>query len=161
MDFAALLDSLKGKALDVKDIEMIKHSYGLQSKVVEQLEKLNAAHVQSNDLLQKKVSELETEAEVILERVRFLESEAVKLSEAPKDNSDLDDDDVVSLHESWMGSRDPSENLAMMRFDEVDRIHRLAPGAAKRCLEKAGMRWSYRVGRKTEKTIIFRPSNAG
>jgi hypothetical protein len=66
-----------------------------------------------------------------------------------------DPDDCISLIESWMGSRSTGRNQHAMRFDDVDRELKLAPGSAQLYMEKAASRWGYVVARKGKETILF------
>ena len=44
MSFFDLLDSMKGKALDLTNLELIKHTFSLQEQNNDQLRKLNDAY---------------------------------------------------------------------------------------------------------------------
>lgn len=68
-----------------------------------------------------------------------------------------DPDDCTSLIESWMGQRPGDENLRAMRFDDVDRDLKLAPGSARLYIEQAAARWGYVVTRRGKDTILFEP----
>jgi len=67
-----------------------------------------------------------------------------------------DPDDCISLIQSWMGSRSSSENVQAIRYDDVDRGLRLAPGSARKFIELAARRWDYVAERKGKDTILFR-----
>lgn len=66
------------------------------------------------------------------------------------------DNDCISLIQSWMGQRQPSENTRAIRFDDVDRELRLAPGSARKFLATAAARWDYTPEREGQDTILFR-----
>jgi hypothetical protein len=66
-----------------------------------------------------------------------------------------DDNDCLSIIESWMGGRPASDNRRVMRYDHIDRELNLTPGAAKKHLEVAASRWDYVVARKGQDTILF------
>jgi hypothetical protein len=66
-----------------------------------------------------------------------------------------DANDCISIIESWMGHRPSELNRRAMRYDDVDRELRLAPGSARLYLEKAATRWGYRPSRKGKDTILF------
>lgn len=67
-----------------------------------------------------------------------------------------DENDCISVIQSWMGSRPSGENTRAMRFDEVDRELKLAPGSARKYLAKAAARWGYVVEREGRDTVLFR-----
>lgn len=77
----------------------------------------------------------------------------------PQD-ADLCDDpnDCVSLIQSWMGQRARSDNATAIRYSDVDRELRLAPGSAKKYIEQAAARWNYVVERKGVATILLKSS---
>lgn len=67
-----------------------------------------------------------------------------------------DPDDCMSLIQAWMGHRQASDNTQAIRYDEVDRELKLAPGSARQFIELAASRWRYAVERKGKDTILFR-----
>ena len=67
----------------------------------------------------------------------------------------LDENDCISLLESWMGQRSSSENQRAIKFDDVDRELGLPAGSAEKHLEQAARRWDYRVARRGANTIVF------
>lgn len=66
-----------------------------------------------------------------------------------------DDNDVLSLLESWMGSRPSGLNTRAMRFEDVDREVGIPRGSAEKYLEQAAKRWNYAVRRRGQGTILF------
>lgn len=66
-----------------------------------------------------------------------------------------DPNDCISLIQSWMGSRASELNRQAIKYDEVDRVLKLAKGSARKHIEEAARHWSYKVLRKGEQTIIF------
>lgn len=77
-----LLNGLKGTALDLKHIELLKHAYELQEQNIDQLKTNNEALRESTDLLkqnnqrlQEQVEQLETELESEKERALSLENQ--------------------------------------------------------------------------------------
>ena len=67
-----------------------------------------------------------------------------------------DPDDCISLIQAWMGRRQASDNTQAIRYDEVDRELKLAPGSARQFIELAASRWRYAVERKGKDAILFR-----
>lgn len=67
-----------------------------------------------------------------------------------------DPDDCLSIIESWMGSRARDLNTSVMRYDDVDRELRLAPGSARKYLVEAAKRWDYFVSRQGQDTVLLR-----
>jgi Predicted nucleotide-binding protein containing TIR-like domain len=67
-----------------------------------------------------------------------------------------DPNDCITLIESWMRRRPSSNNTAAIRYDDVDRELRLAPGSARTYIEQAARRWHYIPARKGKDTIIFK-----
>jgi hypothetical protein len=64
--------------------------------------------------------------------------------------------DCISIIQSWMGSRSPTENERAIRYVDVDRELRLAPGSAAEYIEQAASRWNYLLERKGKDTILFK-----
>lgn len=71
-----------------------------------------------------------------------------------------DENDCISIIQSWMGSRPSAENGRAMRFDEVDHNLKLAPGSARKYLAKAAARWNYVIERQGQDTILFRQESS-
>jgi hypothetical protein len=67
-----------------------------------------------------------------------------------------DENDCISILESWMGSRHSGLNTSVIRFNDVDTKHKLAPGSARLYLAKAAARWNYVVDRIGKDTIQFK-----
>ncbi|MBB3586440.1 nucleotide-binding protein [Sphingomonas sp. BK481] len=67
-----------------------------------------------------------------------------------------DENDCISLIESWMGSRPSVDNTKAMRFNEVDATLKLVPGSARLYIEKAGLKWGYILDRIGKDTIKLR-----
>ncbi len=67
-----------------------------------------------------------------------------------------DENDIISLIQSWMGSRSTSDNRKAIYFSKVDSELNLAPGSASKYIEEAAKRWNYGVERRGASTIIFR-----
>jgi hypothetical protein len=66
-----------------------------------------------------------------------------------------DENDCISLLESWMGSRPSGLNMQLIQFADVDRELGLPRGSAKKYLEVAARRWDYVVVRRGAETIWF------
>lgn len=83
------------------------------------------------------------------------------MGEAPVDEPEpehvesLDDADIVSILESWLGSRDYQLNTQVMRYSDVDAELSLPAGSAEKHIETAAKRWDYVVKRKGSNTILF------
>lgn len=67
-----------------------------------------------------------------------------------------DENDCISIIQSWMGNRPSSDNRHAMRFSEVDRELRLAPGSARKYIKIAAARWNYVVEREGKETILLK-----
>lgn len=72
-----------------------------------------------------------------------------------------DENDCISILESWMGSRESGLNTRVMHFDEVDGKLKLAPGSARMYLAKAGEKWGYVVDRIGKDTIQLKDGPRG
>ncbi|MBS46949.1 MULTISPECIES: TIR domain-containing protein [Sphingobium] len=74
-----------------------------------------------------------------------------------EDSTDLcaDDNDCISIIQSWMGSRPSGDNRHAMRFSDIDRELRLAPGSARKHIKIAAAKWGYAVEREGKDTILF------
>jgi hypothetical protein len=66
-----------------------------------------------------------------------------------------DDNDIVSLLQSWMAKRSEEQNTAAIAFADVDKELRLPAGSALRLLEQAAQAIHYVVERKGATTIKF------
>jgi len=66
-----------------------------------------------------------------------------------------DENDCISLIQSWMGSRPSGENTHAIKYDDVDRSLKLKAGSARLFIEKAAQRWGYIAERKGKDTILF------
>lgn len=64
--------------------------------------------------------------------------------------------DCQALIQAWMGQRTAAENQSAIRYSDVDRELRLAPGAAQRFIEKAARHWGYEPLLVGKNTITFR-----
>jgi CAP12/Pycsar effector protein, TIR domain len=71
------------------------------------------------------------------------------------DPSDYDDNDILSILESWLGARDSRLNTQAIRYSDVDRELGLPAGSAKKHLARAGLRWKYTQSRRGKQTIMF------
>lgn len=88
-------------------------------------------------------------------------AELAPRAEAPRDQMLCDDEnDCISIIQSWMGSRPSADNRHAMRFDDVDRELKLASGSARKYLAKAATRWNYVVEREGKETILFREQSS-
>jgi hypothetical protein len=82
---------------------------------------------------------------------------------APQQDAALCDDenDCISIIQSWMGHRPSSENRCAIRFTDVDRELRLAPGSARKYIQRAAAKWDYVVEREGRETILFKDNVRG
>lgn len=67
-----------------------------------------------------------------------------------------DENDCISLIQSWMGSRPASENTHAIYFHKVDRELRLLSGSARKYIKIAAAKWGYSVEREGQDTILFK-----
>lgn len=90
-------------------------------------------------------------------RIRKTASKAIQMEKEGKAPSpeEFDDNDIISIIESWLGSRDICLNTAAIRYDLVDQELSLPVGSAKKFLKIAAQRWSYIVHREG----MFSPSD--
>ena len=70
-------------------------------------------------------------------------------------NKEYDENDFISILESWMGSRPSELNTEVIRYSDVDRELSLPRGTAEKYLEIAAGRWDYAPRRKGTETILF------
>jgi hypothetical protein len=68
----------------------------------------------------------------------------------------LDENDIISILESWLRSRTRDENLKVIVFSEVDRELSLPEGTAQLHLEVAGSHLGFDVVRRGATTILFK-----
>lgn len=71
-------------------------------------------------------------------------------------NADFDENDVISILESWMGARDTYANMRAIRYDNIDKELSLPPGSTKKYIKIAASRWDYIVHREGQQTIVFK-----
>ncbi len=79
MDAISLLNGLKNKVLDAKNIELLKHTYDLQNDNIEQLNTSNTAYKENNERLQEEVKDLKTENESLKQTVAQLNQRVSQL----------------------------------------------------------------------------------
>ncbi len=82
-----------------------------------------------------------------------------QISESPEavqeSSNEYDENDLISILESWMGSRAMNLNTEVIRYSDVDRELSLPRGTAQKYLEIAARRWHYVPRRKGTETILF------
>lgn len=84
-------------------------------------------------------------------------AQVLPLAEPPIGDLMSDPNDCLSAIEGWMGDRPATRNILPIRFTDVDRELKLAPGSARRYLEQAARKWNYQVARVGKDTILFEP----
>jgi hypothetical protein len=72
-----------------------------------------------------------------------------------ENNISLDENDCISIIESWLGERSSSQNTRTINFSDVDNELRLPKGSAKKLIEIAARKWGYTIARKGENTIML------
>ena len=82
MDITNILSSIKGKVLDAKNIELLKHSYDLQNDNIEQLKNNNDALKESNQLLQEKLDRFQKENKSLRATIKQLKEQIPSSSES-------------------------------------------------------------------------------
>jgi hypothetical protein len=87
---------------------------------------------------------------------RTLSEPAAATPSAREEDLCSDPGDCIALIQSWMGARATTDNRRAMRYDDVDRELKLAPGAARLYLEQAAHRWGYVVAQKGKDVILFK-----
>jgi hypothetical protein len=75
MNIYEILSSVKGKVLDLKDIELLRSAYELQNQVNEQLKVLNSVTGENNKMLTEKVEQLQTEIKTLRSENKQLASQ--------------------------------------------------------------------------------------
>lgn len=70
-----------------------------------------------------------------------------------------DDNDYITILESWMGARPRDLNTEIIYFRQVEEELRLPPGTAGKWLPQAARRWHYKIHRKGNQTIVFISEN--
>ncbi|MEZ8056012.1 hypothetical protein BCT01_02515 [Vibrio tasmaniensis] len=70
-----------------------------------------------------------------------------------------DENDCISLIQSWMGQRHSSDNTAVIKYVDVDRELGLAKGSALKYIEVAAKEWGYVPSRKGASTVLFKDSS--
>jgi hypothetical protein len=80
----------------------------------------------------------------------------MRASQPPTASSpDYNDNDVLGLLQGWMGGRTSEQNLAAIKFADVDNELNLPSGSAKRLLEQAAKEYAYVAKTKGENVITF------
>jgi len=87
---------------------------------------------------------------------KFAEFKKAEPDDSMTTDKDLDENDIISIIESWMGSHPHQMNTQVIRFSDVDRELRFKPGTAEKYIERAAQRWRYTVERKGNSTILFK-----
>ena len=157
-DVGAILQGLKGKALDVKDVELLKHAYELQDQNLKQLKTNNDALHENVGLMREKTERMQQEIERLTTENRQLRAEAQRHTadrDTAKAPTAMDPNDCISRIQSWMGARDRVLNTRLITYAEVDRELNLPPGSAEQYIVEAARHWSYAPLRKGKETILF------
>jgi hypothetical protein len=87
-------------------------------------------------------------------RAKSAKTPAVTLSPDPK-TTKLDENDCISILESWLGSRPPDDNTKAIYYDETDQKLLLPTGTTQRLIAKAAVRWGLVVERAGSQTILL------
>jgi len=88
-----------------------------------------------------------------IEKLRL--SPEATLNSSIDEHIEFDEQDIISILESWMGSRPSDLNTRAIHYSETDRELRLPPGSTEAHIETAAQRWKYRLARKGKQTIKF------
>lgn len=72
-----------------------------------------------------------------------------------------DENDIISVMQSWMGGRPSAENTRVMKFNEIDRELNLVPGSARRYMEQVASRWNYIIERQGKDTVLLKSNRQG
>lgn len=91
-----------------------------------------------------------------IEKLGLLQETQGHLPDADAASEAYDDNDFISLIESWMGSRPANLNTAAIKYSDVDRELGFPKGTVKKHIEVAASKWGYVADRRGEQTIIFR-----
>jgi len=86
----------------------------------------------------------------------LVEAQASDGEPEPVATSEYDRNDIMSMLESWMGSRPANLNTQVIRYADIDRELGIPAGSALQYLEQAAQRWGYQVARRGTNTILFR-----
>jgi hypothetical protein len=70
--------------------------------------------------------------------------------------AEYDENDYISILQSWMGSRPSNLNTQVIKYSELDRKLGFPKGTTEKCIIAAARRWDYVVERKGKQTILFR-----
>jgi TIR domain len=73
------------------------------------------------------------------------------------DGATLDDNDLLSMLETWLSKRSDAQNAEVIHFAKLDEELRFPAGSAERLLEQAGKKHRLRVQRKGANTLQFEP----
>jgi len=83
------------------------------------------------------------------------EQEETKI-ESLIEEEEFDDNDKISILESWLGQNPNSYNLSVLNLADIDKELSLKRGSAKEYIAEAGKKWGYEVERIGKGTILFR-----
>jgi hypothetical protein len=72
------------------------------------------------------------------------------------DDGVSDENDCISIIQSWMGKRPSMDNTGVMKFDVVDRELGLKSGSARKYIKIAAIHWGYVVQREGLDTILLK-----
>ena len=96
----------------------------------------------------------------VVQKQGIITQESTDLSLEEQEYFDsLDANDIVSLIESWMGSRAVALNTHAIKYIDVDKEINLPSGSSEKYIEVAARRWGYVVARKGKMTILFRDAS--
>jgi predicted nucleotide-binding protein len=79
-----------------------------------------------------------------------------KTAEKTPITPNLNDNDIMSLLETWWKRREEHQHIEVIKTDEVDEHLSLPKGSAMRLLEKVATNLGYKLQRRGERTLLFK-----
>ncbi len=157
LDFGKILEGLKGKALDFKDIELLRHAYDLQQEVNDRIRELYDIQSKQCAMQEKQIRSQDV-------RIRNLETELESAQQELERVSD--ESDRIRTHVLKTADATDCRNLlaeaikgyapgALWVFEDLDRRIGLPQGSAKKYLEEAALSLGLQVEQRGENTIVF------
>jgi predicted RNase H-like nuclease (RuvC/YqgF family) len=152
MDILGLLEGAKNRALELRDIEILKHTYELQEDNSKQLK-------ESNQLLRDEVSRLKSNHDELKTQITKLQSErdqalaelqSVRSSEPPCS----DDNDCMNRLQAHLW-RYPYVQSVNIDFQKLDRQLNLIPGSTAKHISAVVARTDFHIASRGANSAIL------
>ena len=156
MDIIAILTGLKGKALELRDIEFLKHAYELQEQNIKQLKENNEAVRDALGLAKTRIESLESEnADLKSKNAKLVARNNELDREHSETHAATHESDIKAILESWLKSRTDAENERVINYAQTDRELRIPLGSTRTHIVSCAAHRRFGVSQQGEETILL------